>query len=1324
MEPTKIDYYRLEERLGAGGMGVVYRAYDERLDRWVALKLLRSDKGTGPQQRERFRREARASARLNHPNIVQVFDIIEADEHDGIVMEFVPGETLAQRLRTGPLAAPQALTLAREIADALAAAHEQGIVHRDLKTENVVIAPAGRAKILDFGIAKRLHGSVEDSLTAEGVVIGTCRAMAPEQAQGLAVDARSDLFSFGTLLYEAVTATSPFQAADEAATLRRICCAHQTPAQQRNNAIPESLSRLIDWLLEKDPESRPQSARKVAEALEAIASGSFSMPPHARDEASTLITGLQRRKARIAERRPVTVVRCGLTDAVGQPLDPEELCELLPELQSLATEVVAGFGGHCDAVLDHDLLAWFGYPQAHEDDARRAVYAAFELAERIGRSGTTAAKIGIHTGPMIFSRGTERMGNDLRVGEIPGIAALLREVAAAGSVLLSDATHEQVAAFFECRELDPVAAPGDARTVGVHRVVADRRIHSRLDSTGEQGLTPFVGRTHDVELLRERWRLAREGHGQAVLVCGEAGIGKSRLLHQLRRELDAEVPSWLACHCSPYHSNSALFPMVELLERWIGRGSVAERLGRLEELLGQDGLSVPENAPLFAALLSLPTEERYPPLYLSPEGQRKRTLEALLALLVGQAERQPSLLVVEDLHWIDPSTLELLDMLIAQSPAVPLLLVLTFRPEFQPPWSQRPLTQLTLTPLSRVQVQTIIDRLTGGKSLPESVRDQVIEKTDGLPLFVEEITKMFLEMGLAAGTEDGSGPAAPHSAPVIPTTLGGWLMARLDRLETAREVAQWAAALGREISYDLLSAVIPLAEEALLRELNRLVEAEILFRRGAPPRARYRFKHALLRDAAYNSLVRSSRQRFHRRIAEVMEGQFSTIAESQPELLAHHLTEAGLHEPAITSWQRAGEKAMQSSANQEAVGHLTRALEVLVNLPEGPERDEREIAIQVSMGVAQGQARSYSSPQARQAYARTFELCSRIGQTSQLFAALRGLWVSATFSGTFRQSLALAHQMQDLAGVTGDERQRLVAHVSAGLAHMYLGHFLESRRDLEGMVEQCDPDRAFSDALLPGADDPLVETFYHLGWTLWYLGYADSALARAHQAVALAQQLSNPFTLFSAHVFETFLWASRREPAEVLARTNLLLRFASEQEIGIAQPLGMILQGWALAEEGRVEEGIAQMCEGLAIRRSLGFRCSMPYDLGLLGQIYLREGRVEEGIAAVTEGLSLCAEGQEGFAADLLRIKGDLMALTGAPQPEVEEHLQSALELARRQSAKALELRTAMSLARLWARERRRDAARELLTPIYGWFTEGLDTADLREARALLAELR
>ncbi len=1294
-------------------MGVVYRAYDERLDRWVALKLLRSGKGAGPQQRERFRREARASARLNHPNVVQIFDIIEADEHDAIVMELVPGETLAHRLRTGPLAAPQALTLAREIADALAAAHEQGIVHRDLKTENVVIAPAGRAKILDFGIAKRLQpSSAEESLTAVGVVMGTCRAMAPEQAQGREVDARSDLFSFGTLLYEAVTAISPFQAADEGATLRRICCDRQIPARQRNEAVPESLSRLIDWLLEKDPASRPQSARDVAEALEAIASGAFSIPSRARQEAATLATGIQRRKARTAERRLVTVVRCGLTDAAGRPLDPEELFEQLPELQGLAAEVVAGFGGHCDAMLGHDLLAWFGYPQAHEDDARRAVHAALELAERIGRSGTTAAKIGIHTGPMIVSRGTEGSGDDLRVGEIPGIAAALRQAATTGSVLLSDATHELVATFFECRRLDPVAAPGDdARPVGVHHVVADRRLHSRLDSTGEQGLTPFVGRAHDVELLRERWRLTREGHGQAVLVCGEAGMGKSRLLHQLRLELDAEVPSWLACHCSPYHGNSALFPMVELLERWIGTGSAAERLGRLEELLGQHGLSVPENAPLFAALLSLPAEERYPPLYLSPEGQRKRTLEALLALLIEQAERQPALLVVEDLHWIDPSTLELLGMLIAQAPAAPLLLVLTFRPEFQPPWGQRPLTQLTLTPLSRGQVEMMVDRLAGGKSLPAAVRDQVIERTDGLPLFVEEMTKMVLEAGLAA------------RSPGIPTTLDGWLMTRLDRLETAREVAQWAAALGRELSYELLSAVIPLAEDALLRELNRLVEAEILYRRGAPPRVRYRFKHALLRDAAYSSLVRSSRQRFHRRIAEVMEEQFPAIAESQPELLAHHLTEAGLHEPAITFWQRAGERAMRSSANQEAVGHLTRALEVLADLPEGPGRDEREIAIQIAMGIAQGQAHSYSSPQVKLAYARIFELCSRIGQTSQLFTALRGLWMSAAISGTYEQSLAMAHQMQDLARVTGDERQRLVAHASAGVAHLNLGHFLESRRDLEAVVEQCAPDRAFSDAHLPGADDPLVEALYHLGWTLWHLGYADSALERASQAVTLAQRLSIPFTLFAATFFETFLRAFRREPAEVLAKADLLLRMASEQDLAMAQPLGLFLRGWVLAEQGQAEEGIAQMCEGLAIRRRQGFRAQMPQELAILGDRYRREGRVEEGLAIVAEGLSVCAEGQAGFTAELLRIKGELLAVAGAPQPEVEEHLRSALDLARRQGAKAQGLRAATSLARFWAREGRRDAARALLSPIYEWFTEGLDTADLREARALLGEL-
>jgi TOMM system kinase/cyclase fusion protein len=1330
LESTWIGNYRLEDRLGAGGMGIVYRAFDERLERWVALKLLRPDKEAGALQRQRFRREARASARLNHPNIVQIFDIVEVDETDCIVMELVPGETLAHRLRGGPLPIPQILTLGQEIAEALAEAHGHGIVHRDLKSENVLLTPAGRAKVLDFGIAKQLsRDSAEASLTAAGALLGTCRAMAPEQAKGLAVDSRSDLFSFGTLLYEAATGQSPFLAESDLATLQKVCFHRQLPARRQNPEVPESLSALIDWLLEKDPAARPQEAAEVAAGLRALAAGASWTPPR-RDLpgswAGAETRALDPRAVRpsSAERRHLTVLRCVLMGSEGQALDPEELFERMPAIRVLAAEVVEHLEGRCGAALDSGLLAWFGYPKAHEDDARRAVYAALELVKRVQGLGGAALKIGIHTGPVVVAQGTGAAGDELVLGEALAIAASLQAVATADTVLLSDSTHERIGAFFECRQLEPVMPAGAAQPVGVYQVVADRRVHSHVESAEETRLTPLMGRSQELLLLQEHWQLAHEGRGQVVLVCGEAGIGKSRLLRELRRELEAAVPSWLDCYCSPYQSNSALYPLIELLDRWIGTGPAPERLTRLEELLAGHGLEVLENAPLFAALLAIPVDGRYPPLRWSPEAQRKKTLEALLAWLLARAEQQPSLLVAEDLHWIDPSTLELLGMLIEQTSAVPLLLVLTFRPEFRPPWGQRPLTQLILPALSRLQIHAMIERLTAGRSLPDSVHEEIVERTDGLPLFVEEMTKMVLEAGLAATADSGSKPAEARRSAAIPTTLEGWLLARLDRLDTAKEVAQWAAALGREFSYELLRAVIPLDQDVLARELDRLVEAEILYRRGVPPATRYLFKHALLRDAAYGSLVRSGRQRMHQRIAEIMAASFPDIVENQPQILAHHYTEAGLKEPAILSWQRAGQRAIESSANQEAAGHLKRALDLLSSLPESAERDQQELPLLIALGIAQGRSQSFSMPEVVELYARAWELCRRIGQTPQIFPALRGLCAATVTAGAIGQAREIATQMRELAEFSGDHSQQVMACQTSGMCHLMVGNFSQARADLEPILREWSPQQPSFEAQNPGAGDPIIEAFANLGLTLWFLGFPDAATSSCHQALNLAQELSFPYTTGYTALFKATLHALRREPSEVLETAHLLQRIAEEQTIAIARAQGLFDQGWALAELGQVNEGCQKMEEAVAMRRRFGFLAFLPQDLSFLAEHYLRQGKAEEGLASVAEGLELSAAGPQGSAeAELLRLKGELLVLAGAPQAEIEEQLQGALDVARRQSAKSLELRAAMSLARLWNQTGKRHEARELLSPIYGWFTEGLETADLRDARALLAEL-
>ncbi len=943
MQLTRIGPYRLEEQIGAGGMGVVYRAYDERLDRWVAVKFIQPGKHEDAVGRERLRREARASARLSHPAIVQIYDMVQTEEGDGIVMELVEGKTLAQILRDGPFDLKQGLALAREIASALVEAHRHGVIHRDLKSENVIVTAQGRAKILDFGLAKRVEQATQEeaALTVDGMVLGTCRSMAPEQIEGRLIDPRTDLFSFGTLLYETFTGVSPFFDKSVIETLKRVCLLRQPPARETNPRLPEELSGLIDHLLQKDPALRPQNAQAVLSALERMSgmpqdqpsssaagfklpsgllpstgigsagsSGSEGSATSLQSAYSASVDGppttmATRRSS--GERRQVTVVRCGLVGRGGHSLDPEETLDWMPRLQALVSETVQRFEGHLEPALGGELHACFGYPQAHEDDARRAVHTAMEVVARSLPGGGPGVRAGIHTGTVVVARAAGAYREELALGDLPNLAGVVQGLGGPGQVLVSGSTHRLVERFFVCEALEPLRHSGTAQPVRVYRVLQERDLQSQEEGSGA-ALLPLVARSQELNLMLERWAMAREGKGQVVLLGGEAGIGKSRLVRELKHQIAADRPEWLELHGSPYHRNSVLYPVVDLMRRWMDLGRTSgdqNPLSRVEHALRRYGFPLAETVPIFAGLLSIPLGDRYEPLNLSPEGQRKRTLEAVLAVVLEMAERRPLVIAVDDLQWVDPSTLELLGHILQQGAAARIFTLMTFRPDFEPPWGQRSyITQLNLGPLSSRQIEQMIERLAGGRTLPPAVVAQINEKADGVPLVIEEMVKMVLESGQA----EGSGPVRPLE---IPATLRDSLMARLDRLGSAKEVAQLAATLGREFSHDLLVAVSPWDEDHLQRELTRLVDAELLYRRGLPPRARYLFKHGLIQDAAYESLLRSHRQEFHGRIAEVLERRFPEIADSQPELVAHHATEAGRLVDAIGWWHRAGQKALR-----------------------------------------------------------------------------------------------------------------------------------------------------------------------------------------------------------------------------------------------------------------------------------------------------------------------------------------------------------------------------------------------------------------------------
>jgi class 3 adenylate cyclase len=641
-----------------------------------------------------------------------------------------------------------------------------------------------------------------------------------------------------------------------------------------------------------------------------------------------------------AERRQLTVMFCDLAGSteLSERLDPEDLREILQAYQKACSEIIGRYEGHVAKYIGDGLLVYFGYPKAHEDDAQRAVRAGLEIVSGVaglsGRIGAPpnielAAHLGIHTGLVVAG---EMGAGDTReemaiVGETPNIAARLEGLAGPGSVLISDSTHSLIEGLFVCEALGPQSLKGISEPVAVYRVKGETTARSRFEAAASRGLMPLVGREQEMALLLDRWEQAKHGEGQVVLLSGEAGIGKSRITRMLRDRVASEDHVRLRYQCSPYHTNSALHPIMDQLERAAGfaRDDPARvRLGKLESLLAQSSRQPAEAVPLLAAVLSIPTGDRFPPLELSPEAQKERTLAALIDQIKGLAENRPLLIIFEDAHWIDPTSQELLDLIVDHAQALKALVLITYRPVFASPWGGHPhVTSLTLNRLGRRQSQSMVRALTANKSLPDEVLDQILAKTDGVPLFLEELTRTVLESGLLKEEEDLYVLAGPLPPLAIPATLHDSLMARLDRLSPIKEVAQTAAAIGREFSHQLLSEVSTATDEGLEDALAQLAEAELVFRRGKPPQATYTFKHALVRDAAYESLLKSKRRELHGRIAEALEQSFPERAEVEPELLAYHLTEAELTEPAIAYWRTAGLRAIERSANVEAVAHLT-----------------------------------------------------------------------------------------------------------------------------------------------------------------------------------------------------------------------------------------------------------------------------------------------------------------------------------------------------------------------------------------------------------------
>jgi class 3 adenylate cyclase len=767
-----------------------------------------------------------------------------------------------------------------------------------------------------------------------------------------------------------------------------------------------------------------------------------------------------------AERRQLSVLFCDLVDStvMAAQLDPEDYRTIVRAYQAACGAEITRFAGHIAQYLGDGLLVYFGHPHAHEDDAQRAVRAALGMVEAVARLNPRlerergvqlAVRVGIHTGLVVAGEiGADGRHEQLALGATPNVAARLQGLAAANTVVVSAATYRLITGYFACRELGFHTLRGLAQPTATYQVLQESGARSRLDVAAARGFTPLAGRAAEVGLLRERWAQAQAGIGQVVLLSGEAGIGKSRLVRVVAEQVAQDPQAWLTpLQCSPYHQHSAFYPLIAMLERvalqFAADDAAEAKRGKLEGWLVQYGLELSEAVPLFAGLLSVPLGEGYTPLSLSPEQQKQRTMDVVVRILLEHVARQPLLLVVEDLHWADPSTQALLDLIVAQVPTARILALFTARPEYLAPWGARAhLLQLTLHRLPLGPATDIVTWVAGGKSLPALVRDQILTRSDGVPLFAEELTKTVLESGLLQEEDSQytlSGPLPPLA---IPATLQDSLMARLDRLATVKDVAQLAAALGREFAYDVLQAVSSLDEATLQQALATLVDAELLYQRGLPPRAQYIFKHALIQEAAYQSLLKSRRQQVHRQIAQVLVARFPQTLAAQPEVVAQHYTEAGLVEEALPYWQRAGQQAAERSAYLEAISHLTRGLALLQTLPDSPARAPQELALQVALGQALLVLRGNTAPEVEQAYSRARELCRQVGASAPLVPVLRGLWQLYVMRGASQTAQELAGEV--LAAAEGqDDEQLLLAHYICGNTRLWLGELAAARAHLE-----------------------------------------------------------------------------------------------------------------------------------------------------------------------------------------------------------------------------------------------------------------------------------
>jgi class 3 adenylate cyclase/predicted ATPase len=1041
------------------------------------------------------------------------------------------------------------------------------------------------------------------------------------------------------------------------------------------------------------------------------------------------------------ERRRVTVIFADLVGftALSVRMDPEDLQSVIGGYHQCVAKTIHSFDGFVASYLGDGALVYFGYPQAHEDDADRAVRASLALIDAVASLPTPEplqVRIGVATGLVLVG---DLIGSGVAnkhgiIGETPNLAARLQTLAEPNTVVISESTRKLLGSLFELRDLglkDLKGIPGPTHAWSVLRASS---VESRFEALRGSVLTALVGRKEELGLLLRRWAKATSGEGQAVLISGEAGVGKSRLTAALLECLAAEPHTCLRYFCSPQHTDSAFYPVIGQFERAAGLAhgdTLQMKLDKLDAMFAQTSTSA-RDASLFAEMLSLPNSGRYPALNLTSQQRRQSTFEALGAQLETLTRSNPVLMILEDLHWADPTSLEAFGRTLNQIVRLPVLMIATFRPEFESPWINQPhATALMIDRLSEREVGVIIDHIAGDKRLPASLRQDIIERTDGIPLFVEEMTTAVLEAE-SEGEARRTVAAVPSPALAVPASLYASLMARLDRLGSAKETVQICAVIGREFSHAMLASAVRKPEAELRSALDRLILAGLLFRQGAPPNASYRFKHALVQDAAYGMLVREQKRTFHARIAETLEtAQFAEIAESRPELLARHCAEAGLIEKAAGLWGKAGQRSLARSALLEAAEQLNRALALIAALPGTSALRREEIKLRVGSANALMHVKSYSAPETKASFERarmSIERSEALGEPIEdplvLFSVLYGFWVASVmaFDGDVMRDLAA--QFMELAQKQGAKVPLMVGHRLMGTSLLCTGDLAGGRAHYDHAIALYDPAEHRPLATRFGQDVAVAIRSYR-SIALWMLGYPVAALGDAERALGDAREIGHAATLMYALSITFFTQALCGRYAAAKTQCDEVSVLAEEKGALIWKAAGTTNLGCVLALTNKAFDAVRVITAGLAAERSIGGTAYRPWWLANCSIAYATLGDFEAAWSSIDEAMTAVeAVKEKWFEADIHRTAGEIARMQADPDlAKAETYFEQALAVARAQRAKSWELRAATSMARLWREQGKRDEAHALLAPIYGWFTEGSDTLDLKEAKALLDEL-